>query len=290
MILITGANGVVGTPLCQRLKSERRSFKTVSRSAGSDILWDLEHSPSAESLRAMAGIKSLIHCAPIWFLPAQLELLSTMGVRRIVVFSSTSVLAKTQSQDDAEQKLVALLSDAEFELQAFCTEHKMALTILRPAMIYGYGRDQNIMQIASFINRWGFMLLVGRAAGKRQPIHADDLVTAALSILDNPVTYGKNYNLAGADTLSYRDMVERIFHGLGRKIRILSLPLWLFRMGLRVLAVFSRFSFSPEMASRMSQDLNYNCAGAIEDFGFQAQGFLTNPERDLSIQVSLNES
>lgn len=284
MILITGANGVVGAPLCQRLLSEQREFRTVSRSAGADIVWDLEQSPTAKSLQAMAGIESVVHCAPIWFLPAQLELFRKIGVARLVVFSSTSVLAKTQSKDHSEQQLVKLLSDAEFELNAFCTKHKMQLTIFRPSMIYGYGRDQNVMQIANFINRFGFMLLVGRAQGKRQPIHAHDLVAAALCVLDKPETFGKSYNLAGADTLSYRAMVERIFHGLGKKVRILSLPLWLFRMGLRVLASFSRFSFSPEMASRMSQDLNYSCADAAQDFEFQAQAFLTDPERDLSIQ------
>lgn len=286
MILITGANGVVGAPLCDRLIAEQRPFKTVSRSSGADVLWDLEQSPSTGSLQAMVGIKSLIHCAPIWFLPAQLDLLLKIGVSRLVVFSSTSVLAKTQSKDDGEQRLVKLLANAEFELDAFCTKHEMALTILRPSMIYGYGRDQNVMQIARFINRFGFMLLVGKAEGKRQPIQADDLVTAALFILDKPVTYGKSYNLAGAETLSYRTMVERIFRGLGRTTRIFSLPLWLFRIGLRFLATVSRFSFNPEMASRMSQDLSYSCADARQDFGFQAQAFLTNPERDLSIKDS----
>jgi nucleoside-diphosphate-sugar epimerase len=284
LILITGANGVVGAPLCQRLRLEQRAFKTVSRTVGADIVWDLEQSPTAESLQAMAGIKSVIHCAPIWFLPAQLDHLLRIGVGRLVVFSSTSVLSKTQSKDHSEQQLVKLLAAAEFELNGFCAKHKMQLTILRPSMIYGYGRDQNIMQIASFINRFGFMLLVGRADGKRQPIHADDLVAAALSILDKPVTFGKSYNLAGAETLSYRAMVERIFHGLGKKDRILSIHLCLFRLCLTVLATFSRFSFSPEMANRMSQNLNYSCADAIQDFGFQAQAFLTKPERDLSIQ------
>jgi nucleoside-diphosphate-sugar epimerase len=284
LILITGANGVVGAPLCQRLRLEGRAFKTVSRSVGADIVWDLERSPTAESLLAMEGIKSVIHCAPIWFLPAQLDDLLRIGVGRLVVFSSTSVLSKTQSKDESEQQLVKLLAAAELELNAFCARHKMQLTILRPSMIYGYGRDQNIMQIASFIKRFGFMLLVGRADGKRQPIHADDLVVAVLSILDKPVAFGKSYNLAGTETLSYRSMVERIFHGLGKKARILSIPLWLFRLGLTVLARFSRFSFNPEMASRMSQDLNYSCADAIQDFGFQAQAFLTNPERDLTIQ------
>lgn len=283
MILVTGANGVVGGPLCERLLSVKRPFKTVSRSSGADIVWDLEQSPTGESLRALAGVESIIHCAPIWFLPVHLDILLEVGVRRLVVFSSTSVLAKTLSKDQSEQRLVKLLADAESELNTFCAKHEMSLTVLRPSMIYGYGRDQNVMQIARFINRFGFMLLVGKAQGKRQPIHADDLVNAALCILDKPVTYGKSYNLAGAEALSYRSMVGRIFSGLGKKPRIFSSPLWLFRLGLRFLATVGRFSFNPEMANRMAQDLDYNCAEANQDFGFQAQVFLTNPERDLLI-------
>ena len=88
-----------------------------------------------------------------------------------------------------------------------CQALGINLTILRPSLIYGFGRDQNVSKIAQTIRRFRCMLIVGKGSGLRQPVHADDLVSAALSVIDKPETYGKSYNVVGGETLSYRLMV-----------------------------------------------------------------------------------
>ena len=283
MILVSGANGVVGNPLCMRLASEGLAFKTISRSAAGSIQWDLQEIASDPVLRQLSGFDTLIHCAPIWLLPAHLDQLKEAGFARLIVFSSTSAISKRESLDRQEQLLVTQLVSAEATLQSFCDTFSMALTIFRPSMIYGHGRDQNVMQIAGFIRRFGFFLLVGKAPGLRQPVHADDLVDAALAVRHNRQSMGKVYNLAGAEQLSYRAMVERIFAGLGRKPRILSVPLAIFRIGLHAAAKLSPFSYTAEMANRMSQNLDYDYTPATEDFGFRPQMFLQNPQHDLAL-------
>ena len=76
-------------------------------------------------------------------------------------------------------------------------------------------------------------------------------------------------------------MVGRIFDGLGRRKRIISLPLILFRPALVVAAKFTRFSYTPEMADRMMQDLSYDISEAVRDFAYQPSAFLEQPKRDL---------
>ena len=282
MILVTGAKGVVGAPLCERLERDRVEFKAVSRTAGQTILhWDLEKMPNADQLAQMKGIKALIHTAPIWLLPPHIALLAGTPLKRIVVFSSTSVLSKKASPDPREQALVESLKNAEQALMTQCAQYDMALTILRPSLIYGYGRDQNVSHIARFIRRWRFMLLVGQASGKRQPVHADDLVSACLAVLGNSNTIGQAYNLAGKDVLTYRQMVEAIFHGLKMQPRVIKLPLAPFRWALSLAARVGNFAYTAEMANRMNQDMSYDIVAAKVDFGFKPQGFLENPSRDL---------
>ena len=288
MILVTGANGVVGMPLCEVLNNRESQYIKISRfnpdGNKSIIQWDLSNRIDEQVKKQLNSVVSIIHCAPIWLLPQHLGDLKDCGIQRAVVFSSTSVVSKIKSSNIHEQNLVELLSRSEYELVSFCNDNNIDLTLLRPSMIYGYTRDQNIMKIAGFINRFGFIFLVGEASGLRQPIHTSDLVDTVINILGNKVTYGKTYNLAGAEIMTYREMVERIFIGLNRKIKIISLPLILYRFALILAAKLTKFSFTPEMANRMNQDLNYDISEAKNDFSFDPQKFLISPERDLIIK------
>lgn len=258
-----------------------RQSQGYEENGAKQIQWDLNQPLDPTLLHQLEGLNTLIHCAPIWLLPDHLETLNGAGLQRLIVFSSTSVLSKAESSDPSEQRLVSQLSDSEQQIHNFCSEHKMALTILRPSMIYGYGLDHNVSHIARFIRRFGFFVLVGAAQGLRQPVHADDLVDACLNIIDKQITFGKTYNLAGAETISYRIMVERIFDGLGRPKRIFSLPLSIFRLALMIASKLGRFSYTPEMADRMMRDLNYDYDDALRDFSYRPRFFLENADQDL---------
>ena len=287
MILLTGTNGVVGYPLKAKLSDKGYSYVEVSRKVSklkTSLEWDLEQAMPDTVKTQLSGCDTLVHCAPIWLLPDHLDKLIELGFKRLIVFSSTSVLSKQESANYEEQQLVSLLATAEKAIQKISLEHAINLTILRPSMIYGHGRDQNIMQIADFIRKFRFMVLVGEAKGDRQPVHADDLVDVCCSILEKPITYGKAYNLAGGEVLPYRRMVERIFIAMQKKPLILSLPLGVFRFALRMAARLTSFAYTPEMADRMNKDLSYSNQEAIEDFDYQPQLFLQNPQRDLKLE------
>lgn len=298
MIVVTGGRGVVGTPLRRRLDSLGLRHVNISREPQPNREPQPDKEPQRYNLTAdlrrpleptlvaqLNGAHTLIHCAPIWLLPAQLVSLKGTNIRRLIVFSSTSVVSKRQSTDSAEQSLVAQLADAERDIHQFCVDANWSYTIFRPSMIYGYGLDQNVMHIARFIKRYGFMLLVGNASGQRQPVHADDLVSAALEALKNPKTHNQIYSLAGGEILSYQNMVRRIASGLDKKSRTLSLPLWLFRAVLSLASALGSFAYTPEMANRMNQDLVYDISDAERDFGYQPAAFLQDPSRDLRFQV-----
>jgi len=281
MILVTGANGIVGHPLCAYFDANCIAYKSVSRSVGHSVHWDLQQPADEQMLQELNGTKTVIHCAPIWLLPAHLDNLSRIGVKQLIVFSSTSAISKRHSNDANEIALVERLLTAENDLQGFCSMHDLSLVLLRPSMIYGYGRDQNIMQIAKFIRTYGMAVLAGQARGLRQPVHAEDLVRAVLAVKDNTKAAGSIYSVAGGEVLSYREMVERIFLGLGKKVRILHIPIPIYRLLLRFAAKLRRFSYTAEMANRMSQDLVYDNSPAQVDFDYQPQLFLQNPQRDL---------
>jgi nucleoside-diphosphate-sugar epimerase len=208
--------------------------------------------------------------APIWVLSEHFSLIEASGARRVVALSSTSRFTKVSSGDTAEIAVAARLIDAEECFVAWAQSRGIEWVILRPTLIYGFGRDKNISVIARFIHRFGFFPVLGRAEGLRQPIHAEDVAAACASALQANGAANRAYNISGGEMLTYHDMVVRVFVALGRRPRLLTLPLWAFRLAVSVLRCFPRHhQWSVAMAERMNQDLVFDHAEAVRDLNFQ---------------------
>jgi nucleoside-diphosphate-sugar epimerase len=280
-ILVTGASSMIGVFLLPRLADCGFRIRAISRrhpGGVSDpdamVYW---HNP--DEIRAdtgwLSGIHAVIHLAPLVTLPPLIPVLAGAGVKRLIAFGSTSVFSKRLSPDVREAGLSRALETAEAETARLAETSGMAWTIFRPTLIYAPGLDSNVTTIARFIARFGFFPLVGQGTGRRQPVHAEDLAHACLSALDNPLTYGKAYNLSGGETLSYRDMVIRLFGYLERPVRLVTVPLSLLRGGLTLLSGLPGYRYlTPEMANRMNRDLCFEAVGARQDFGFAPRRFL----------------
>ncbi len=215
-----------------------------------------------------------ICAAPIWVLPGHFQLLESCGVRKVVALSSTSRFSKDDSSDIAEQQLAKRLADAELQVQAWAQQRGIEWVILRPTLIYGLGRDKNITEMVRLIQRFGFFPLFGKAHGLRQPIHADDVAAACVAALQAPAAANRAFNISGAETLGYREMMVRVFTALGRRPRLLNVPLWAFRLAVVLLRVLPRYRhWSAAMAERMNRDLVFDHADAAQAFGFKPGGF-----------------
>ena len=281
-VLVSGVSGVVGQPLVNRLRELGYAvYETRRRPAeaedASTIGWDLE-SDISPSLPALAYY---VHCAPVWVLPNNIPTLASAGVERIIAFSSSSAASKQHSPDADERALAERLRSGEEAAIQACKTLGVSLTLFQPTMIYGFGRDQNISRIAGIIKRYRIGLVAGAGDGERQPVQALDLVDAVERVLENPVTYNKTYVLAGGETMTYREMMRRIFLALGLKPRIISIPAGLFRLLMTIAALLGGFRYTAAMADRMNMNLAYDCAGAVKDFGYAPSRFLEDPARDL---------
>ncbi len=276
-ILILGARSLVAPLLAKRLAEKEYSGRCLSRTPPDERLdfpsafpWSYldAKQPGDWAPPEQAVIFSLM---PLWLVPPLLPRLA--GSRQLIVFSSTSVFSKATSRDPKERAVAEDLAVAEAKIAEFCTTKSIHWTILRPTLIYGGGRDRNVSAIARFIQRWGVFPLVYPAKGLRQPVHAEDLAGAALAAMDNPKAVNESFNLSGGETLSYRAMVERIFERLGRRPRIVPVPLGMLTVGLKVLNRFKRTPYSPELFRRMNQDLAFDADAARAALGYDPRPF-----------------
>lgn len=201
-------------------------------------------------------------------------MLEALGARRIVALSSTSRLTKQDSSDLGEQAVVRRLSEAEAKVQAWAAEQGVEWVILRPTLIYGLGRDKNIADIARFIRRFRFFPLLGKANGQRQPIHAQDVADACVAAMRAPGVKNRAYNISGGETLTYQEMVTRIFKAMDRPPLMPRVPLVAFRSAVSLLRLLPGYGhLSAAMAERMNRDLVFDHREATRDFAFKPRKF-----------------
>ncbi len=283
-IMVTGATSIIGEFLLPNLLDAGYEVHAVSRRpaealpSNGKLIWH-QADVSEPAQIPDVGVQILIHLAPLWLLPPLLPVLNTLQLKRVIGFGSTSMFSKSHSAHATERKVAARLAEAEEAVRRFCSAAAIDWTIFRPTLVYDCVRDKNITRIASFIRRYGFFPLIGRAAGLRQPIHAADLAQTCMTVLFQPLTFNKAYNLSGGETLSYRQMVERIFSSLGKPAHFLIAPLWLYRLAIRAAMLLpGKQETTTEMATRMNVDLCFDHTEATGDFGFAPRAF--SPEWD----------
>jgi GT2 family glycosyltransferase/nucleoside-diphosphate-sugar epimerase len=281
-IIVTGATSQIGHFLIPRLREAGYAVHAVSRQfplagavADDAEFWHrIDIARDTDALSGIIGATALIHLAPLATLPNLIDIAARTGVRRILAFGSTSRYSKLASADQQEQRWVTELIESEAALEAKCAANGITWTVFRPTLIYGCGMDKNVTTIANFIHRFGFFPIAGEGKGLRRPVHADDLAAACLKALDCPATFNRAYNLSGGEALTYRQMVEAIFQGLGKKPRILRFPVAAFAVLLKAAVLFPAYRhLNPEMVNRISLDMNFDHLEATRDFGYSPRKF-----------------
>lgn len=276
--LVIGGTGLVGGYIVEHLlRADQRPF-VLSRSHRStpDVDWFRGDLEQPDSLK-FPTFTTLFCTADAILLANALPRLFNPSLKRIVAFSSTSVITKQDTEVEAEREMIRRLADAERKIAAACEAHNVGWTILRPTLIYAEGRDTNITPLSRLIRRFGFMPVVGGAPGLRQPVHAEDLAIGALAAASSEAAINKFYSLPGAETLTYREMIGRIFDGLGMPRRSIPVPTLLWRAGF-VLAKPLFPGANVAMGIRMMKDMTFDSTPAARDFGWKPRAF--NPRFD----------
>ncbi|UYB52028.1 NAD-dependent epimerase/dehydratase family protein [Xanthomonas sp. AM6] len=272
--LLFGGSGQIGERLLQGLLAAGWQVHAVSRTAQpprAGVHWHLGELGALQAPPVQAD--AIFSCGPLdafaaWYRRTPLR------APRVVAFGSTSLEVKRDSLDAAERDVARRLREAEATLFAVAAERAAAVTVLRPTLVYGAGRDRTLSAIAALARRSGWFVLPRSARGLRQPVHVQDLADAALAVLAHPATHGRSYALGGGEVLSYREMVRRVLAALQPPARLLPLPHALFALALSVAHAGGRLRGMNRAAlQRMGEDLVFDLAPAQRDFGYAPRAF-----------------
>jgi nucleoside-diphosphate-sugar epimerase len=271
-ILVTGGSSVVGDYLLPRLAGAGHDVTVLSRASHAQAGWrqaDAARGPVWDA--SLDGTEALIHLAPLTLISRVLKDAPT-SLCRVVAIGTTSVYTKGDSSSAKDRQLVQQQRAAEQALQEFCAARGIVYTLFRPTLVYDGLRDKNIARIVRIIRAIGFFPVAAPGRGLRQPLHADDLAAACVAALAARESCA--YELAGGEVLSYRAMLERIFEALGRRPRVLPLPVSLYRAAIAAARLLPRYrALTPAVADRMNQDMVFDSNAAMRDFGLKPRAF-----------------
>lgn len=272
---VLGSTSLVGGPLLACLDAAGWQAIACSRSlpaetAGGDLPMTAACRPGDLRPGGESTVATWITLCPLWGVPEWLPWLQSLGIRRLVAVSSTSVVTRRRSPVAADRRVAAALAAAEEAVAAWASACGVSLCLLRPTMIYDGVTDGTVTAIARFVRRWGWFPVVGPARGLRQPVHAADVAAACVAAIstEQPASC---YELSGGQPLAFRDLVAEVFTACGLRPRIVhvSWPMW------HVAAPLARLvaANASGVVRRMNEDLSCDHAAAARDLGFRPRPF-----------------
>jgi nucleoside-diphosphate-sugar epimerase len=262
--LVSGATGFIGRQLCQQLVARGDTVIALSKngapldSGEPSLALDLAVSdPDSELLQ---GVDVVFHLAGIAHRQEQdlayeelnylatvrlAQLAAAAGIRCFIFLSSVKAMGPAPSpavraEGACNQPLDAYgLSkwQAECALQQQFSKGRMAVVIVRPALVYGAGAKGNLQMLANAVH-WG--LPRPPESGTRSMIALEDLVELLYVIARRPPLSGVHTWIAcGVDSYSTRAIYDLLREASGKGRGIGWLPRWAWRVGAGLLDLAS---------------------------------------------------
>lgn len=298
-VLVTGASGFVGRHVAAELQRRSIKVRVARRANGSYSVSDsglevlalpgsgvvpADWADLVEGCRAVIHLSARAHVlqdshedqtqafriANVDFARACAEAAARAGVGRFIFMSSVGVYGGTSGAQpfriDSElaphTPYARSKADAESALVEVVSRSDMALTVIRPPLVYGHGAPGNFGTLVRALKR-GWPLPFGSVTGNRRSFVAvDNLVDLVITCLDHPAATNQFFLVSDGEDLSTADLLRRLGAAMGRPARLLPVPM-------RVLALGAKLLGKPEIFQSLCSSLQVDMSKTRDLLGWQ---------------------
>lgn len=261
-VLVTGASGFVGGPVCRHLLAA--GHRVVAAVRRDDAFLPLEAEarrvqsldPDTDWRAALKGCDAVIHLAARAHVmqdraadPLALfrrvnrdgavrlaEQAASAGVGRFVFVSSVKVngdqtaLGRPFRADDIPAPVDAYgvsKAEAEAALAGIATRTGLSLAVVRPPLVHGPGAKGNLAALMAVLER-GLPLPLGAIDNRRSLVGVDNLADALAFLVGSPAQ--GRFLVRDDEDVSTPELIRRLARGLGRPARLVRMPVALLRL------------------------------------------------------------
>ena len=255
-VLVTGASGFVGRAVCTRLLRDGFEVTACVREAGREVpagARALAAGPleSADWDAVLPGHGTVVHLAAHVHRPREdahtaaasherVNRLGTVrlaraaaaaGVARFVFASSVKVCGEATGATPFDGDCAPAPSDpyaqsklaAELALRRIEAESGMAVTIVRPPLVYGPGVGANFLSLMRAVDR-GIPLPLASVRNRRSLIFVDNLADFVARCVGHAAAAGRTFTVADEGDVSTPELVRAIAAALGVRARLWPFP------------------------------------------------------------------
>ena len=235
-VVVLGGSGFVGSALVAKLDAAGYQIKVLTRRRETakhlillpnvalvecNIMQDSDLADALKGADAVINLVGILHDhKPVGFevvhhqLPKRLaKLCVDLGITRLLHMSAL------QAATNAPSAYLRSKAAGETAILEYAT--KLAITIMRPSVIFGRG-DSFLNLFANLVKLLPVILLA-KPNAKFQPIWVEDVASVFVTSLQNTATYGKTYELGGPVVYTLRELVQKVADVLGKKRTIIGL-------------------------------------------------------------------
>jgi len=267
-VLVTGANGFVGSHVIDALLQSGYSVKAVVRHfwnkapQGVEVIY-ADLSLPVNWSEALVGVSTIIHLAarvhqmdesPQMAIDefrnintrATLELAeqaARAGVKRFIYLSTIAVNGSftapdeyftEQSQPNPKSAYAISKYESELGLRKLSQLYSMEVTMIRPPMVYGLNAPGNFLRLVSLI-KTRIPMPFGCANQPRSFIFIKNLVDFILLSIHHPIAGNELFLISDGDDIALNDLIHQISHNLKFRNSVFPVPLNLLEGLLRIL-------------------------------------------------------
>jgi NADH dehydrogenase len=229
MILVTGATGFIGRPLTRALDHDGYAWRAYGG-----------RMHDAESLRAeLDGVTTVIHLAGAEARGNRrlVQQVDVEGTQRLVEEARRAGVGRliVPSRLNADPHAIHPLLRAKGEVERLVARSGIPYTIVRGATLFGRGDRFSEIVLSLAIWSWPVAWLPAGGKTPMQPLWVEDYAHCLVQTLGRPDLISRTVAVAGAERLSYREIVRTILDVAGRQRLLLPVPGKLARRSAQVL-------------------------------------------------------
>lgn len=291
-IAVTGANGFVGSAVCDALRAEHHSVRPLLRQALPAYPDAVAVGPiqgDTDWMSALQDVDCVVHCAARVHVMSETEAdplaafravnvlgsqrlaeqAAQVGVKRLVFLSSLKVLGEVtepghpfQASDVPKPEDPYGMSkwEAEQVIQQVGQVTGMETVVIRPPLVYGPGVKANFQKLLQAVSR-GVPLPMGGIHNQRSLVNLDNLCDLIALCVHHPAAAGKVFLVSDGQDVSTPELIRAMGEALDRPARLVTIPA-------AVLRLMGRLSGRQAQIERLSGSLQVEIGHTREVLGW----------------------
>lgn len=287
MILITGATGLIGRHLVQRLLNEGcrlRCLLPESRQNHLPAYFENTEIVTGTLLdqealfNAVTDVHTIIHLenAQWWGRPRQLERVEIVGTRNLIDVARAARVGRiiTVSHLGAAPSSAFMLLRIKGMQEELIRSSGLAYTIIRAGIVFS-PEDAFVNHIAMMLSTNPlFFLMPGQGEVVLHPIHLDDLIEILWRSLELIDVVDEVIEVGGPEYITFEDMIRTVMRVIGVTRLIVPVPPYLMRWITSVYSsVLPRSLMTHQWLDILAASRTARLASTFEHFGVHPRRF-----------------